>query len=238
MLSRISVRLAKCPDMAQVPRAMKPYGMAVPPMKKFLLITAAFLALAAPAVARDQEPQMDPRLHRVGSWLVAQVPDPITDQPHIIAILSQQDVLFRVDCIRGTPILNVEMRDKYQPGDRVGIVLRVDSLAPLISEWNPEIGTGRAWNGVSRSTYESILKAKKVAIEVILKGRAGVISQFNADRTEDALLPMTKACPVESAKESRGAKSYDPNTPVFSGDFPQLPPRQQPKDQADGEKNK
>jgi hypothetical protein len=184
---------------------------------KWLMLLATLIATTSSFAGQE------PSLNHVGSWLTAQTIDPITDQPRVTAILTQSDATFAVRCVRGKPQLLVETRYQYKSGDRVAFVLRIDSSPATISEWGPEVGTNRAWSGISRATYSAILKAKKIAIEVWRKGDASTYYQFNASKTEDALSAMAKACPIESAKDGT-PKLFDPDeAPTFFDTKPATP---------------
>lgn len=173
----------------------------------------AFAALLLPEIAFSAE-------HQIGSWSVFEQNDPITDQPRVLAILDnpRESAWFRVGCERGKALLSVSVRYRYRPEDRVAVVLRIDEQAPLVSEWTPQAGTGIVWATLSRSTYEMLATAKTVAVQISLKDRGTTVLVFPAVKTQEALRPLIKACPIESAVEKRDARPFNPTAPMFPTD--------------------
>jgi hypothetical protein len=182
------------------------HGPAVITKRTALVI--AGLCLAQPMMAAERH---------VGTWDVIEEKNPITDQPHVLALLlnPRERSWFRVGCERGKALLSVSVPYRYQTGDRVAVILRIDGDVPLVAEWTPQVGSGVAWAALSRDTYSKLAVAAEVDIQVSLKDRWTKVFAFPAIRTADALRPIIKACPIENAAEPREAEPYTPARPLF-----------------------
>jgi hypothetical protein len=174
---------------------------------KWLIVFAAIVATTS-AFAESS--------HHIGSWIISETPDPMTDEPRIVATLPGVDLSLNIRCTRGKPQMTVVTNHQYQAGEQVAVAMRIDGLPARIAEWHAEPGTGRAWATISRVSYAAILKLKKIAIEVFQKDNISATYQFSADKTEIALSALAKACPIESAADVV-PQLFDPkDVPVFS----------------------
>jgi hypothetical protein len=163
----------------------------------------------------------------IGSWEIFEAQDPVTDQPRIIAWLPGINIIFRVHCLRGRPLMTVETKRRYQAGEEVAVVMRIDHLHATIGKWAGQSEMGLAWTRISRVSYAAILKLRKLAIEIFQKDNGSYTYKLNADKTEEALSDIAKACPISSAEDTV-PQLFDPSDlPTFSGNKVIMPDKKE-----------
>jgi hypothetical protein len=172
---------------------------------------------------------VDPAGQQVGSWTVHEQKDPITNQPFVVALIENKSdgTWFRIHCLRGEAGMAVWTRNhRYFDGDRVSVAIRIDDYDPLISEWGDDIGTGIAYNGLSRPTYSKLANAKTIALQLFFKSthrEETIVTVFKAVKTAEATRPVLATCPLENAPEKSAARPFRPNESHFQepGEFVQ-----------------
>jgi len=185
-------------------------------MHRILFVSAVTLAAAVicgPAAVAEQWVSK-----KVGSWLVQSAKDPITDSERVLAFVDSDEprgAWLRVSCYQGKPFLAVSLPDvKYQPHDRVAVVLRIDQNVPTKAEYEVIPDTGIVEAGLSRTTFTALSQMVKAAVRVTRETGGERIATFPGRKTKEAMSRVLKACPITSGGEKTPVQ-YDPQKPLF-----------------------
>jgi hypothetical protein len=141
---------------------------------------------------------------RVGSWFLKERIDPLTDvrRPTAYTPTKAEDGIdyFGIQCIRGVPALYVKSSKTVIKEGYYRTLLRIDDgqiTKGMVSLLPDNVIAAP----LSRTTYQRLLTAHKIVLEVVLADSVRDLVFDNLQKTPEALKGVRAACPIEIAPD-------------------------------------
>jgi hypothetical protein len=189
----------------------------------FSSVVAIQNLLFASASMATEKLKISNQPYRVGSWVVVNKIDPITDKPLVMVqtpLDSRAGPFLKLICQDGRPYITFGIPGTtFKENEKVSVALRIDKGEVTRARYMVDGGDQLA-TALSQVTYRKMAKALLIVAFIERDDGANWTLELPVSRSEDAFKPLTKACPIDEAWTTNPQK-YDPSVPA---DAPQTGP--------------